>query len=208
MNLFILIGLVVGGVVLPATGFAQARVDCGNGMTYSTCAESNPNGEYYSGCPTINRDKISEKCAKTDTVWWRGVGIMDCISCVSGASKVVASLTYDGCNIYYNYCECTTTASCNSGSWNTIRAGYQSRIYSYALCGTCKNETQYRCAPGYYGTTTNGTSGCTRCPSSGGVYGTSAAGSTSITSCYLPAGTSFGDSTGSGQYTTACYYKN
>ncbi|MDE6481505.1 MAG: hypothetical protein K2L25_01645 [Alphaproteobacteria bacterium] len=91
---------------------------------------------------------------------------------------------------------------------NTGTAGYQ----SYTQCTSNDNKcdtsiTAYRCAVGYYGTSTNGTSGCTRCPASGGVYGTTAdAGATSITACYIPSGTSFSDGSGSGTYTGNCYY--
>lgn len=72
----------------------------------------------------------------------------------------------------------------------------------------CDEHAIYQCAAGYYGTSTNGISGCTRCPSSNGTDTTSVAGSTSITSCYIPSGTTFSDTSGSGIYTSHCYYKN
>ena len=67
----------------------------------------------------------------------------------------------------------------------------------------------YKCAIGYYGSPTNETSGCTRCPASGGVYGTTAsAGATSVTECYLRSGTAFSDASGSGRHEGKCYYSN
>ncbi|MDR0726706.1 MAG: hypothetical protein LBF37_01445 [Rickettsiales bacterium] len=56
--------------------------------------------------------------------------------------------------------------------------------------------TAYRCAAGYYGSSTNGSSGCTLCPSGG----TSAAGSIVITQCYaFPSSDT--DTTGNWEYT-------
>ncbi len=101
---------------------------------------------------------------------------------------------------------------------------------AYARCGS--GPTTYKCASGYYGTATSSTSGCTKCPSNatcaggnGSTFrcnanyyksgsacepcpngGKSSSGSTDITSCYLSAGTSFSDSTGSGEYSGNCYY--
>ena len=67
------------------------------------------------------------------------------------------------------------------------------------------SSTTYSCYTGYY---LSGTS-CVRCPSSGGVYGTTVDKNTGgITSCYIPSGTSFSDTSGSGTYTSNCYYSN
>ncbi|MDE5615699.1 MAG: hypothetical protein K2I81_02605 [Alphaproteobacteria bacterium] len=107
----------------------------------------------------------------------------------------------------YN-CVCNGCSNCNSSEWENYGTGYQRRNIAYCSCNSCSRYYSYRCAEGYYGTTSNGTSGCTRCPASGGIYGMSAAGSTTITACYIPSGTGFSDSTGSGIYTENCYYKN
>lgn len=100
---------------------------------------------------------------------------------------------------------CSTCSNCDTIDWGAYSTGYEKR--TVATCNTstcvCTKTDLYRCAAGYYGTSTNGTSGCTQCPESG----QSVAGSTDITSCYLPAGTTFSDSTGSGTYTADCYYK-
>ena len=104
---------------------------------------------------------------------------------------------------------CKTCSNCTSGSWEDYGTGYQRILNKSCNCdGTCSSSYSYRCAAGYYGSSSNGTSGCTRCPASGGVYGSSTAGSTAITACYIPSGTSFSDTGGSGTYTSNCYYTN
>ena len=101
---------------------------------------------------------------------------------------------------------------CDSTDWApTGTAGYESRIN--ALCmlmtGKCNKTTEYRCAAGYYGKSMNGTSGCTRCPSSGGVYGTNTAGeNTDIKSCCIPANRTMTDTKGTFTFTDECCYSN
>lgn len=143
--------------------------------------------------------KSSPGSGKTYVLW-------SCTTCNTGQSRISNSLQIEGSkNVSYYTCGCTN--GCSTTAWTAKSTGYEMRDY----CNTtnCTTTKQYRCAVGYYGTSTNGTSGCTRCPASGGVYGTTAAaGSTVITSCYIPSGSSFSDSTGSGTYTGNCYYKN
>ncbi len=104
---------------------------------------------------------------------------------------------------------CTGCTNCTSDvNWAAGNTGYQFKVSRSCDCNTCIESTAYRCASGYYGTSTNGTSGCSQCPSSGGINGMSDAGSTEITSCYLPSGTTGSDSTGSWTYTDNCYYIN
>lgn len=104
---------------------------------------------------------------------------------------------------------CTGCTNCKSdANWSASGTGYQKKITRTCECNTCKATTIYRCAAGYYGSSSNGTSGCARCPSSGGVSGTSAVGSTTITLCYIPSGTTGSDSSGSYTYAGNCYYGN
>lgn len=138
--------------------------------------------------------------------------VVSCMTCDSGYTRTQSTITIPnaGTGKYY-WCEedCVGCTNCTSDSdWSAHSTGYQKKTTRSCSCNTCNATTAYRCAPGYYGTSTNGTSGCTRCPSSGGVYGTSAAGSTVITACYLPSGTTGSDSTGAFTYTTNCYYTN
>jgi len=138
-------------------------------------------------------------------------------TCPDGSCTTTSDCTqkgficYNGCCVNNNLMEDCTPQNCQPSSWASSSTGYETRTYRECnlTLTACLKSTEYRCAVGYYGSSSNGTSGCTRCPSSGGIYGTTAsAGSTSITSCYIPSGTSFSDSTGSGRYTSNCYYSN
>ncbi len=118
------------------------------------------------------------------------------------------------CTVQYRLCDVSNCVSCSNctsdASWSTVRKGYEKKVIRTCNCdGTCSVSTQYRCAPGYYGNSINGTSGCTACPSEpSSIYGTSTAGSTSITSCYIPTGTFTTDSKGTFAYRSNCYYTN
>ena len=98
-----------------------------------------------------------------------------------------------------------TASNCSPSAWTAYARGYERRTYRYCSTSTkCTSSTQYRCAAGYYGITTNGSSGCTRCPNSG----SSVPGPTVIRSCYLPSGTTGTDTSGTYTYTADCYYSN
>lgn len=124
----------------------------------------------------------------------------------SGACKCYA--------LYNQSCDhCTATSDCSDckdSDWGPSGTqGYEAKTSAICELNQCMKFTTYRCAVGYYGSTTDGASGCTRCPASGGVYGTTAtAGSTVITSCYIPSGSPLSDSGGTFEYTENCYYKN
>ena len=129
--------------------------------------------------------------------------------CYVEDSAVDAGLQQQPLEVYRCKKECASCTNCTSSNWEAYGTGYQRMINRDCNCdGTCQSTTKYRCAAGYYGTSTNGTSGCTRCPSSGGVYGTSIAGATAITSCYIPKDTTLTDSYGNYVFTSNCYYKN
>ena len=143
--------------------------------------------------------------------YYNTYGIFSCTSCDAGCELTQQAASVPGCSneISFNVCRksCDGTCSdCTTSAWTAGNTGYQKR--TYASCNTatcvCTKRTQYRCAAGYYGTSSNGTSGCSRCPSNG----SSTAGATAITSCYLPSGTTGSDSTGSYTYTANCYYSN
>ncbi|MCM1294145.1 MAG: hypothetical protein NC311_01115 [Muribaculaceae bacterium] len=129
----------------------------------------------------------------------------------------------DDCNSGYGCVnakcvKCTSCSNCTSDtSWSAYGTGYQRITYRTCACnGTCNTSYSYRCAAGYYGSSTNGTSGCTQCPTWTGVYttsakttlvrGTSAAGATAITGCYISTGTDY-DVTGTFKLTDVCPYK-
>lgn len=98
----------------------------------------------------------------------------------------------------------------STGYERKITRGYNS------TSRTCVDRVvSYRCAPNYYGTSTNGTSGCTQCPGSeagglgaGETNGTSNAGTTSITGCYMPKDVEICDGTGCFDLMSDCYWTN
>ena len=100
-----------------------------------------------------------------------------------------------------NYC-CTDCPSGCSGEtgWVAASTGYQKNTKKTCGCGSCVEKTTYRCGAGYWGSSTNGTVGCTRCPSPG----TSSAGTTLQTGCYVSSGS---DGSGAFTHTSNCYYK-
>lgn len=146
--------------------------------------------------------------------------IKSCTSCPSGYT--LKTKTIADCCIEYKYgaCigNCSSTCGNNTTEWSTVKAGYETRVYEYCSGSTtCTKKTQYRCAAGYYGSSSNGTSGCTSCPSrlSGATTtpisnpGTGAFFTKSfITDCYFPAYKDIRDIYGIYQYTETCYYKN
>jgi len=93
--------------------------------------------------------------------------------------------------------------------WTGLSAGYLSSHCVRSSClnadAGCALEQCYACAPGYYGNTTNGVSGCSACPT-GGTALVWNVGGFNIEDCYLPAGTSAQDSTGTYTVTDDCYY--
>lgn len=137
------------------------------------------------------------------------VKLYECDSCPSGIfTAVPVSLPEGICSNTITRTECSSLCpNCNSTNWEDITEpkGYAKRTVATCINSNCEKKLEYRCSAGYYGSSTNGTTGCTACPNGG----TSVAGSnTSITSCYLPTGTKFSDTSGSGEYTENCYYKN
>lgn len=106
-------------------------------------------------------------------------------------------------------CEKSTTcgSDCVSTAWTSPLGGYQ--VHTKKVCdnGTCKSSTEFRCDAGWYGSPSTVGSGCTKCPTSNGIAGVTAGpGFTAITNCFLPAGTAFSDTTGSGVYSSPCYW--
>lgn len=116
-------------------------------------------------------------------------------------------------------CVAKTCSNCTSDtSWSSAGTGYMKKVTRTCDCGVCKESTAYQCASGYWGSSTNGTSGCTQCPTWSGVYtnsartalarGTCSSGVTAITGCYVIPGTYY-DATGTFTISNApCMYSN
>lgn len=154
--------------------------------------------------------------------------VQSCTSCPSGQTTITT--TYMNKCIYYKcgYPSVVTpgiqpgggvqhscsleSCACDKWDWRaTGIAGYQSRqTYTCDESTDCKcvYNTEYRCAKGYYGTATSGTSGCTRCPAVNGVSGTTAsAGTTSKSGCHIPTTQTMTDSIGTYKFSTQCNAK-
>ena len=137
-------------------------------------------------------------------------------SCPSGTTRTQKTHQSQLCGTSYTYYDCLSTctgcSNCtDNASWTSAGTGYEKRTKKECNLSTCKCEssTIYQCAKGYYGSSTNGTSGCTICPmeetfSANGT--TESAGTRFNSGCYIPAGTLFSDTTGSGEYPERCDY--
>ncbi len=177
-------------------------------------------------CPVGTSQEVFKNCATDGTnVCYKNTSgtvfrFTNCASCNAGMvlSQVVLS------NVPGNHCNnlnakvsvcCYPCSTCindiNAQYSATGTAGYERKPTKSCSCfDGCQTSYIYRCAAGYYGSSTDGTSGCNRCPKllNSSIYGASAAGSEDVTNCYMPAGTVFSNSTGSGVFTEDCQYSN
>lgn len=200
--------LLICGLMISAPLYARAE----------SCKKTSNSTAQVSGTYTASN------CQATTSSYYTGIGsgktffITSCTSCKSGyletRPSTVDSCENNGNDLNYMTCECNCS-DCNSADWgrHSLAMGYESRTTATCSCtsGTavCSKTTSYRCASGYYGTTTNGTSGCTSCPYTTDGYHYSNAGAKVVTDCYLPKGKTAYDSTG---YFTVvggdCHYSN
>lgn len=196
--------------IIPISNPANAVVAIDNGVCTSTTCTGLPT-EAVATC----LDDYTSVCYKSSS----GIVIRfrNCTSCPSGTERKQVSISELSASCSTTFAQvyqcCTPCGTCDSDTDFTATgtAGYERQATRSCTCtgGCTVKSSTYRCAAGYYGSSTNGTSGCTRCPQSGsGTYGNSAAGSKYITNCYLPAGTSFSDVSGSGIYAEDCNYSN
>ena len=139
--------------------------------------------------------QLAQNCQTTGARCYGGasemVGTTTCETCRSGYVRV--SRTFNAtCATrpiridYYTCLLACTNSNCKSDtSWSSYGDGYERRILRECSDSTtCKTTYSYRCAAGYYGSSSNGTSGCN------------------------PWGTTGSDSTGTYKYTSNCYWKN
>lgn len=185
------------------SGTANNIASCAGGNAGTTKCYRAENGKYYA--------------------------VVDCIACNIGYSYETSDTVCP--NIEYQACvSCDCHQICaNSVKWeSTGTEGYERGLTADANrprcdCSTRKclnafSETAYRCAAGYYGSSTDGTSGCTMCPTWTGVYtnpartilarGTNSAGNKNITSCYFRKGGTYYDNTGTFTLDSVCSYTN
>ena len=161
---------------------------------------------------------VNSYCSSSTTVYtcngtYRACdSFMFCNSCTGG--RVPTSVTSPS----NGYCDRITTADCcvqcsnctSDTNWVNAGTGYMRRASRTCSCsGSCNTTYVYACATGYYGHSTNGTSGCTKCPTpSNNAYVTTVVTreETTVSDCYIPAGFPTSDSSGSYSYTANCYH--
>ena len=133
--------------------------------------------------------------------------VYDCI-CPKGYTEVSTNIGVCTNMTHVTSCSCNCSNCTSDSSFSNYNTGYQRKANRSCDCSsgsaTCKTTYQYRCAAGYYGSSTNGTSGCSKCTSTG----TSDVGDNATQSkCYLTAGTSMSDSSGTYTCSDKSYYK-
>lgn len=174
---------------MPILANAATSIECGMGIYDYEFTDTSRCRTYELNCYQSGSTKIK---------------MINCTSCVSGA-ELKQNQWYEGNSkfLYYNTCVCS---NCSTSAWQSGNTGYEKRT----ACDfdTCEVKPEYRCAKNWYGSSTNGISGCNRCPLfSGGVYGeTASAGTSSVSQCYVPANKTYTDSTGTFEFTRNCFY--
>jgi len=186
-----------------------------------------PNGTGGGGYTTTlnNCSAFAYKCYKNTT--GETYFITTCTTCDSGYE--LSDATFSGgatCSNTMKYQKCTkesgggdgpvtgncTVDNCTKKSgWEAHATGYEVLNYYSCVNDVCTpTPQQYRCAKYYYGTSTNGTTGCNRCPLSGTGNpepGDSIPGSnTKLSDCYLRSGRSGADDSGTFTVSGDCYH--
>jgi len=194
-------------------------------LTEASCIPNNETGVFIGGCDPTQmsaKDKeaslFSYKCICSELFGATGQAGYLFRGCLTGSiefkcdtdnkyyqtssSKSPSCTVTTDSNGVFKFSRCSGCTLCNETTeyWENSGTGYQ-RAYrkrftdgSPATCASYDID-KWRCAARYYGSSTNGTSGCTPCPSVENVgltpvcngdtcpYVTSPAGSTQITQC-------------------------
>ena len=105
----------------------------------------------------------------------------ECTECDTGShleSQTLRVSDAGNCSLTFNTCEDNcASVDCPYGAWTSNGPGYEYQVIN--TCdqsdGTCvdSGSKNYRCADSYYGSTTNGTSGCSPCPKIEGIQSVS-----------------------------------
>ncbi len=195
--LLILAGLYFIGINLANAGLG----------VYTTCT----NGTYAE-----LQNGLSAVCSEWEDICYSNYAVRNCTKCddmgryvpTPGFGPITLpngqSVTFSECDLY----TCNSSNCVSDSSWSNGNTGYQKKVSRSCSSNQCRETTSYRCADGYYGASSNGSSGCSRCPYADGYYGSSSAGSTSQTSCYMPSGRSGSDTTGQFTYAGNSYWCN
>ena len=195
-----------------------------------TCNSQPVYGSDYSGAggcpiPNNNTDQPASNCASYQFLCHTDANgeqqmVIQCKTCPSGYNLVLEQYTSGYCDSvpYWTCVQATATnpgtsgstcntSTCTNSTWTNFGVGYQIQIIR--TCGntttTCKDVARiYRCASGYYGISSGGSSsmsGCSKCPDDG----ISVPGSNETkTQCFIAQGT---DETGTFNFGgNRCFY--
>ena len=160
-----------------------------------TCIPNNENGTFFRDCmpsEMTESEKLNANfvytCRCSSSFYETGKAGYLFSGCYSGSItfKCDASNKYyqtststsPTCNVStdsdgnFTFSRCRGCSKCNeeTTSWKAANTGYQrayKKKFTDGTPSTCTdvNLDKWRCAYGYYGTSTNGTSGCKACPS-------------------------------------------
>lgn len=204
------------GVILILPAYTANAANC----TRTTC----PSG---SGALMVQELVPEMYCASygTKTCWTNGTNTYayrPCINCPIPYSNISTTFPFDCGTTQFSVCTCYCSNCESDTDWSDVGTGYQKIVSRWCDCDSgstaaCATSTSYRCATGYYGSSSNGTSGCSPCPTWREIYaspdltgvprGTSLAGATAITGCYIAPGTYY-DETGAFKISSNCPYTN
>ena len=152
-------------------------------------------------CKNFISNPTMTGCASASQRCYNGSSMITCNRCESGWESKSNTVTVGGCSVVQVVCaKCTGCSNCNDSLWSSAAPGHEVRQIRTCNCNTCSSTPEFRCAAGYYGSPSNGSSGCTACPSGS----TSSAGSTSKSDC-CESGDSGSDGTGSWSKPACCY---
>ncbi|MDE6250563.1 MAG: hypothetical protein K2M34_02930 [Alphaproteobacteria bacterium] len=223
--------------------FSCSKCKSGYALSPYTCMPDNTAGTWYRDCmPSMMSDaqksdaRFAYTCTCSDLYSETGKDGYLFRGCSTGSlefkcdaskkyyqsstsKKPTCTVTQDA-NGNFTFKSCSGCKLCNetAETWKVENTGYQrayKNVFTNGDPATCVATAQnkWQCAPGRYGTTTNGTSGCNICPTleSSGLtpvcssdtcpYVTSPAGATKISDCYATTyepslGISVSDATG------------
>lgn len=198
-SLFICVDGALAACVSVATKQECTVINGGSGGIGTILLPVNVPTEVNPNCGTTQISYIQDQVASSCYV------VTNCMDCKDGSKPTIKMLNKSCGLIGYYDCKCPACTDCESDlDWVTISDGYQRKEVRECNCGVCNVVlTGYQCAPGYWGRTSDGETGCEPCPTGG----TSNAGSNSITECYIPADEVFPDTVGNYKFTSDCYYE-